>query len=123
VNVPFPHMHLHKMDYIWPNTLGNDYVLLYIRLNLGVQLFHQQAPEIQIVLQHGIGEDRVSSVYLVHVLNMLEGAVATLWTTVLGGQVQDDESLKVRAVPEDVAKTSQPETWHQLRGEKIAGDE
>ena len=31
--------------------------------------------------------------------------------------------MKLGALPEDVAKTFQPETWHQLRGEKIAGDE
>jgi len=31
--------------------------------------------------------------------------------------------MKLRAVPEDVAKTSEPETWHQSRGEKIAGNE
>jgi len=31
--------------------------------------------------------------------------------------------MKLRAIPEDVAKTSQPKTWHQPRGEKIAGDE
>jgi len=31
--------------------------------------------------------------------------------------------MKLKAVPEDVAETSQPRTWHQPRGEKIAGDE
>ena len=31
--------------------------------------------------------------------------------------------VKLRAIPEDVAKPFQPKTWHQPRGEKIAGDE
>ena len=30
---------------------------------------------------------------------------------------------KLRAVPEDVAKTSQPQTWHKPRGKHIAGTE
>ena len=28
---------------------------------------------------------------------------------------------KCKALPEDIAKTSLPQTWHQLRGEKISG--
>lgn len=29
--------------------------------------------------------------------------------------------LETRALPEDVAKTSQPQTWHEPRGERIHG--
>lgn len=29
--------------------------------------------------------------------------------------------LGLRALPEDIAKTSQPQTWHTPRGEKIRG--
>ena len=31
--------------------------------------------------------------------------------------------LNLRTLPEDVAKTSQPQTWHTPRGEKIRGKE
>jgi len=38
-------------------------------------------------------------------------------------QVAKFKMMKLRAVPEDVAETSQPRTWHQPRGEKTAGEE
>jgi len=62
---------VYKINY----TLGNEYVLLYIRLNLGVLVFYQQAPETQIVKQQVMDEDQVSSGHLVHGLRVLEGAV------------------------------------------------
>ena len=38
-------------------------------------------------------------------------------------QVTKFKTMKPRAVPEHVAETYQKRTWHQPRGEKIAGDE
>ena len=38
-------------------------------------------------------------------------------------QLANFKLLKLSAVPEDVAKTSQPMTWHQPRGPKIKGTE
>ena len=38
-------------------------------------------------------------------------------------QIAKYKVLNLRILPEDVAKTSQPQTWHTHRGEKIRGKE
>jgi hypothetical protein len=43
--------------------------------------------------------------------------------TALLYQLVQFKMLGLKAVPEDVAKTSQPQTWHQPRGQKIEGAE
>ena len=66
--------------------------MLYIRLNLGVLLFHLQAPETQIVKQKVMDENIVSSVHLLHVLRVLGGVVTMLQDTLSDGQVHGDET-------------------------------
>jgi hypothetical protein len=38
-------------------------------------------------------------------------------------QIAKYKALNLRTLPEDVAKTSQPQTWHTTREEKIRGKE
>jgi len=75
-----------------------------------------------VVLQQVMGEDQVSLLLLIHVLRVLERAMHDHVAGLLY-QLAKFKMMKLRAVLEDVAKTSQPNTCHQPRGEKIAGDE